>query len=355
MIITRLLQSVIVLSLLAIVLVLFNSAASSAHDTVFVDSIAPGPDKALAFDQPDVERIFYTGLNAPGKIDFYTFQGNAGLAFKAKILIPRTDPNSRFRPALALFGPGLPQPDTTELFSVPFNLPANNGLVTSIADKAQDDQTDNALYSKYDESYAQAKFWEGQTLLRQLPQSGTYYLVVFSPSNQTGKYALEVGDHDATGLKETLAFPVWWFGVHFWFGDTLTPTIVVLVILLLIAAIIFGRFFLKRRQIRRKLAKQKTVVAVVAQNEPTPVEKTETNNEVVATDEPAASLTPIAEPDLPLETHLEPTELTETAKIGEDKTYMKWRNGKLSGNLETDFLETQEENPKIKNSETSSK
>ena len=343
MIITRLLQTVIVLSLLAIVLILFNSAASSAHQTVFVDSLAPGPDKALAFDQPDVDRIFYTNLNAPGKIDFYTFQANAGLAFKAKILIPRTDPNSKFRPALALFGPGLPQPDSSELYSVPFNLPLNNGLVTSVADKAQDDKSDGVLYSKYDESYTQANFWEGQTLLRQLPQSGTYYLVVFSPNNQTGKYALEVGDRDATGLKETLAFPVWWFGVRFWFGDGLTPAIVGLLILLLIAAIIFVRLFWKRHRIRAKLAKPKIVVTDITQNEPAALEKT---------DEPTASHTPLAEIDAPRETQLEPTE---PAIIGDDKTYMKWRNGKLSGNLETDFLENQEENPEIKNPETSSK
>ena len=48
---------------------------------------------------------------------------------------------------------------------------------------------------------------------------------------------MEIGDRDATGLKETLAFPVLWFSVKVWRGDWIAPAMLILFLLLLAAAI----------------------------------------------------------------------------------------------------------------------
>ena len=350
MIITKLLQTVIILSLLAIILILANTAASSAHQAVFTANLERGSDKAIVFEQPDIDRIFYANLTSPGQVDFYSFKANAGLSFKSKILIPRSSTNNKFRPAIALFGPGLPTPDTNELYSVPFNLPDGDGLVTSIADKSQENKTNDELYSNYDEPYTQAAFWEGQTLFRQLPQDGTYYLVVFNSSNQTGNYGLEVGDHDVTGLKETLSFPVQWLRIRLWFGDYLSPLLALVIILLLVVIAVGGRFWLGRKARSKRKKASLLGMPETAQKNKTGTIDLNQNFEKPVSEEP----TPIEE-NIPLEVAKQEktqTKLDENKEITNDKTYLKWRDGKLAGNLETDFIPAEETNPEIDDIET---
>lgn len=245
--ITRFLQTIIILSLLAIILILFNTAASSVHQAVFTeDVVSPrSQPQAVSFDQPQIDRIFYSSLTRSGEVDFYRFSGQEGTLLKTRILIPHFSTLDKFHPAVALFGPGLPTPANSQLYTVPFNLPQGDGLVLSNQDQTSSDKSNNALYNTYDEPFTQAEYWQGQNLVLQLPQTGFYYLAVFNLDNRTGKYALEVGDQDGTGLKETLSFPLTWTQVHLWFGDVLTPMLAV-ILLILIAIGVFFLLNLKR-------------------------------------------------------------------------------------------------------------
>lgn len=313
--ITRLLQLIIVCSLLAIVLTVFNSGASSAHNAVFVDSLPHNTGQAIAFEQPDIDRVFYANLANSATVDFYTFQGKQGFSFRSKILIPRLPGLDKFHPALALFGPGLPKPDEVQTYEIPFNLPQNEGLVTSEQDQSNNVKSNDTLYSHYDEPFTQSSYWVGQTLIRQLPQDGTYYLAVYSPQNQGGKYALETGNRDATSIKETLGFPVLWFRLKFWFDDALSAAMLVVTVLLVIVAVVIGRSALRQNSPHlATFGNDLTVIPVVKES-------------------PAAT----TEPLLAAVT----TTVEENPVIGElasENTVARWRKGKLKARLEQDFL-----------------
>jgi hypothetical protein len=327
--IVRLLQTIIVLSLLAIVLILANTAAISVHEAVFTDSLPHDVSKAITFDQPDVDRLFYANLANPASVDFYKFQATKGLSFKSKILIPRLPTQANFRPALVLFGPSLPTATNSEIYQIPFNLPTETGLVTSIADnsninnKTQTDQNNDSIYSRFDEPYTQSGYWEGQILNIELPQTGTYYLAVFSPNYQTGKYALEVGNRDATGLKETLAFPILWLNLKLWFDNWLSPAMLLLGIVLLLAGFTIGRTASLRQL---KLAPNMTIPKSILDNK-TPI---------ITTDQAATPTINSASPSQ------EGEETLAQAKIGEDYTYNRYLVGKVTAKFEADFLDENE-------------
>lgn len=251
-------QTVIIVSLLAIVLILLNTAASSVHQAVFADDLAAGKDQAISFSQPQLDRVFYTGLARSGEVDFYQFQGQQGTLLKARILIPKLSGLDTFHPALALFGSGLPTPADSQIYTIPFNLPQGNGLVLSNQDKTNSDKTNSSLYDTYIEPYTQAEYWTGQNIVLQLPATGSYYLAVFDLNNHTGKYALEVGDQDSTGIKETLSFPLTWVQVHLWFNDPLTPAWVIS--LLVIIAIVLILLFNFKRIFKRSTPAPQAVI-----------------------------------------------------------------------------------------------
>lgn len=225
MLLIRFLQAVIVLCLIGIVLVVFQSGAVSARQGVFTrDYLAYNSNQVLTIDRPEVARTFYSELKGLGRPALYSFKGNKGLFVSAKIKIPRLEGMDDFRPALALFGPGLPKPGADQLEKLPFSVPAEAGMVLS--ETPVSPETPPSPLSDYNEPFTQSDFWQGQELLRELPQDGTYFLVVFSRIGQGGQYALEVGDKADAGIKEILGFPLLWTRVHLWFGDWLTVVIV---------------------------------------------------------------------------------------------------------------------------------
>ncbi len=241
MVLVRFLQSVITLALIGIVLVIFQAGASAVGPVIFTaDYRAPGATEALNFDRPLSLKLFQADLQS-GRPDFYTFQATKGTFLKIKLNTLRQAGQDNFRPSLALFGPGLPPPVDSERRQLPFSLPAGVGLQLSAAAQTDIDseiKTGHVIAPRVEEVWTQAGYWERQTLLNEAPQDGTYFLVVFSSTDQNGKYSLQVGDKPEAGWRETLTFPVSWLRVHLWTGDLGWPVVGALLILGLVAGLI---------------------------------------------------------------------------------------------------------------------
>ncbi len=245
MLLVRFLQSVIVFSILGIILVLLQAGASSSGIVVFTaDYQSPGSTQALSFERPEISRVFQANLQS-GRPDYYTFKATSGTFLKAQLNTLRLPGQDNFKPSLALFGPGLPVPTTTELNSLAFSLPPGAGLLVSVEEK--DDPTSQI---RLDEPWTQANYWERQSLLNELPQTGIYYLAVFSRTKVSGKYTLAVGDHTEAGLRETLTFPVTWARTRLWFNDYWWPGFVLFVVSLFLAGLLYLYLSSVRRQLR---------------------------------------------------------------------------------------------------------
>lgn len=224
MLLVRFFQAVFLLSLLGIVLVLCQAGATSAGRVIFShDYRAPGSNQAVSFDKPAILKVFQSKLQ-PGKPDYYTFQGNKDDFLKVKLDTLRLVGQDNFQPSLALFGPGLPQPSPEEVTLFPYSLPAGNGILISAESGQAFPGTQVQPPNRFDEPWTQSGYWERQSIVNQLPESGTYFLVVYSLNNQAGKYALFVGDKPEVSLRETLTFPVTWARLHYWFDDLWWPS-----------------------------------------------------------------------------------------------------------------------------------
>ena len=241
----RFLQTVIVLCVIGIVLVLFQAGAASTGQVIFShDYRAPGATEAINFEDPTSLRVFQADLQS-SRTDYYAFHAAKGTFLKVKIIVPRLPGLDDFRPALALFGPGLPAPAPIELKLLPFSLPAGVGLQVS-----EEDKSDKAPQVRLDEPWTQAGYWERQTLLNELPEDGTYFLAVYSLTNQRGKYGLVVGDSAETDLREILTFPVTWARVHYWFDDLWWPTFAAVVLGLALLGLVIFYFRVASQRLR---------------------------------------------------------------------------------------------------------
>lgn len=272
MLLARLFQTVFILSLLGILLVLFQAGATSAGQVIFSqDYRAPGSNQAITFDKPDTLKVFQANLQA-GRPDYYAFQGSQEAVLKVKLDTLRLVGQDDFQPSLALFGPGLPPPTPDEAKLFPYSLPPGNGLLIS-AESGQPTGTGPTTppATRFDEPWTQAGYWERQGILNQLPESGPYFLVVYSLDNQSGKYALFVGDKPEVGWRETLTFPITWARLHYWFDDLWWPTFAQALVGLALLALIYLYGRLVGRQYRvMRLARGNKRRAALLKKKPQP-------------------------------------------------------------------------------------
>lgn|GEM_PF-1847680 len=240
----RFLKTIIILCLVGIVGIIFYSGAISVRQAVFVDNFKLTKENALNFDDPGLARTFYGELDAGNrKVQFFSFKAAKGDSIELKLNVPRLSGLENFRPSLALFGPGLPKPFLSEFQKLPFSIPTDYGLVLS-----ENDPQVRADRPQLDEPFTQTGYWDGQRIGRDFSEDGTYYVAVFSPGEQAGKYTLLTGDRAEAGLREIVGFPWLWLRLRFWFGQGF-------IVLILVIALASGGFFYFQTRVRAKRKK----------------------------------------------------------------------------------------------------
>lgn len=177
------------------------------HRPLFKNGNISTPQNALHIPDPVISWAIYASLDHPGETDYYSFQAKPGLALNVQVNIPALASLQNYAPHLALIGPGLPAPtDATPSLTIP------SGDGVQIVNATHAGATDG-----FYEPFTQTNYWQRQSLIEPLAQSGTYYLVIFSlPADkiQTGKYVLAVGTKEVFGPGDTLSFPVTYIKVR---------------------------------------------------------------------------------------------------------------------------------------------
>ena len=149
---------------------------------------------------------FYRDLGG-GQADLYAFEARAGDRLHAGINIPAVSGLESYGVSVALLGPGLPE--VSPAADLPEHPEGLGGLV--FASQAGED---------FFEPFTQTHYWGRQRLEVDLPQAGTYYLLVWQPAGSPGKYVMDMGTAEVFGPGDLLQFPVWWVRVHAFFGHT---------------------------------------------------------------------------------------------------------------------------------------
>jgi hypothetical protein len=212
---------VLILGLLAMFFVVPVASAHRPEEGVDAGStLIPDPTTSFAY---------YRQLDNPVDVHTYTFEGQVDQFFHAGINIPQIRGLGEFRVTLALLGPGFPEISSSEQESAPhshsdsgdehhehgesiaslpdgFALLGNNGII--IENQAGED---------FFEPFTQTRYWGRQQIDLNLPESGTYTLVIWNPDGESGKYVLDTGTEEVFGPADLLRFPIWWFNTRLYF------------------------------------------------------------------------------------------------------------------------------------------
>jgi hypothetical protein len=182
----------------------------------------------------------YRDIETAEQIDYYTLEATAGDDLYAGISIPAIRGLESYLVSVALVGPGLPEVDHEAL---PAEHPQGLGALIFPSKTGED----------FFEPFTQTRYWGRQRIEMKLPESGRYFLLIWNPAGETGKYVLDVGRDEIFSLGDILRFPVWWLRVHAFFEHT--PYIISAAILLAGLVILVLRQRARKREasaIRRK-------------------------------------------------------------------------------------------------------
>jgi hypothetical protein len=191
----------------------------------------PGNDVGVTvIPNPSTSFAYYREITAQGQTHIYQFHAEAGQFFHAGINIPQIKRLEDYGVTMALVGPGLaPIPEEQLSFyggieghdhdDVPHSsvqpppalmadiqVGAIGGLVLE-SEKGED----------FYEPFTQTRYWGRQTVELDLPQSGTYHLLIWNPEGKLGKYVLDTGTEEVFGPDDMLRFPIWWLNTRVYF------------------------------------------------------------------------------------------------------------------------------------------
>jgi hypothetical protein len=197
--------------LILLVAALFLPSSAMAHKPFFVEE---GKFRSFqhAFEIPDptTSYAFYSQLTETGHAEFYVLTVEKETPFYARISIPKSEKNREFAPAFALFGPGLPTTNTPPSF--PISIPEEQGRAFFLPTGEEDE-----LFEPFTQTTLLQRQYVSHTL-----QSGIYYLAVWDPMGQSGKYVLATGEKEQFRLTDWLSLPLIWYKVRMWYDASQT-------------------------------------------------------------------------------------------------------------------------------------
>ncbi len=154
------------------------------------------------------KRLIFSRLDQPGAVHVYSAKCQAGERLRAQILIPVLPLGGGLSPAFAVVAQSLPY--SADIHKLPFALPAGYSAV--VAPPPGD------LTSPVEDRLTHVRYYPGPVVDTRTLVSGRCYIVVWSPRNQMGKYALQVGHQWPISWLYWLRTPAFWWQIRGWFG-----------------------------------------------------------------------------------------------------------------------------------------
>ena len=217
--------------LLAALLLLLTATQAAAHKPLW------GDGNQLEIPNLTTSFAAYRALETADQVDTFVFTAEAGQTLQGSITIPQIEGLGDFGVRAALFGPGLPEADHEAL---PADHPEEVGTAVYPSRNTE----------PFFEPFTQTNYWGRQQFETTLPQDGTYYLLIWHPDGERGKYVLATGTEERFAPVDLFRFPVWWVRVHIFFEHT--PYLIGVGVLSL--GLIAGLFIWRRRRRHARVA-----------------------------------------------------------------------------------------------------
>lgn len=152
-----------------------------AHIPIFSgEDSGTTPENAVFIDDASISHAVYHEVTEQTPRLWMTFDFEAGQEIYTQLGVPVLDRLAEFRPAFAVLGPGLPEID------LPFEIPDGLGGLLFTSDDINEPEF-------FHEEFTGTDSWIFGELVDAAPASGTYFLVAYVPSGETGKLWVAIG------------------------------------------------------------------------------------------------------------------------------------------------------------------
>jgi monofunctional biosynthetic peptidoglycan transglycosylase len=158
------------------------------------DGTAADADHAIEFQDVQISRVVYHEVTAQAPQVWITFEIEQPQELFHQIGVPVLDRLRKYRPAMALLGPGLPD------VRLPFESPSGLGGLVLDTNEIENPK-------EFYEPFTGTSSWILREEDVQLPKAGRYYVVAFDPDGKPGKLWAALGRKEVWGVKDMLKMP----------------------------------------------------------------------------------------------------------------------------------------------------
>jgi hypothetical protein len=158
-----------------------------------------------------------------------------------QVLAPVLPAGNALTPAFAVVAQSLPY--SADVRKLPFELPAGFSAVVAAPP--------GELMTPVRDLLTRARYYPGPLIDTRTLVGGRCYIVVWSPQNHMGKYALQVGHRWPWRWSYWAQVPRYWWQIRGWFGLSRTAAYVVLAGILLVGLIVAFSSRPKRDKVTR--------------------------------------------------------------------------------------------------------
>lgn len=204
----------------------FTLTSAIAHTPLNPDDEIHSLDTAYEVPNPTKSWALYRELHHGGEAEYYKLYLNVMERLRVNLYIKEKKEN--FAPHLAIMGEDLLSEDSIPSFiEIPEGFGAN--LITPLIPE----------YPEY-EPFTPASYYYLIDVDTTITKEGYYYLAVYDPNFEEGKYGIAIGYKEEFTLTEWLLIPFDVVSIHEWEGQSLllilTPLIVSLILGLVLLA-----------------------------------------------------------------------------------------------------------------------
>jgi len=177
------------IALVSMTVLFVSSSIAVAHQPTLSDGSAVDAESAIVFSDIGLSRVVYHEVTNEAPQLWIKFDIPAPQSVYFSLGLPLIDRLADFRPAFAVLGPGLPEVD------FPFETPGGLGGLIFETDDGREPEV-------FHEPFSGTSSWILREEYVDLPEAGTYFVVAYVPSGETGKLWLAPGDREEFGLAE---------------------------------------------------------------------------------------------------------------------------------------------------------
>lgn len=189
---------------------------------------------ATAYEVPNPTKSWtlYRELHHEGEAEYYKLHLNAGERLRISLYTKETPEN--FAPNLIIMAENLAQPD-----DLPSYIEKPEGYGATIFKPST---PENREY----EPFTPTSYYYLIDVDESISEHGDYYVVVFEPNMEEGKYGIAIGYKEEFTISEWLLIPFDVIGIHEWEGQSLIGILAPLLLTLVFGlAILIWKSFIK--------------------------------------------------------------------------------------------------------------